>query len=65
MEIVEEQINTEAKKKHRHECDICGETFATNFNLKRHHEQIHTQKLKMYSKHIKKDNKYQCKLCEM
>ena len=45
------------------ECGMCGKKFTKNFNLKKHHREIHVKVDRQTIKHIRKDRKVVCPVC--
>jgi uncharacterized Zn-finger protein len=60
---VTDTVIINVSQKQKHECEDCDKTFHSSFNLKRHRDSLHSGKQKVYTKHIKKDGKYICRLC--
>ena len=71
--LLEAAISEEEKKqkhqdvsigiKSENQCDHCKKLFVSKYTLKKHILDVHSGKIRKYQKHIKKDNKYNCKIC--
>ena len=46
-----------------YECDICEKKFSRKSNLNKHKKVVHSDREKVYMKHIRKDGKLVCKIC--